>query len=32
MSYDIVTKVHNGDLTVNSNEQGTEFTIFLPIK
>ena len=32
MSYDIVTKVHNGDLKVNSNEQGTEFAIFLPIK
>ncbi len=32
MSYDIVTKVHNGDLNVNSNEEGTQFTIFLPIK
>lgn len=32
MSYDIVTKVHNGDLKVDSNEEGTQFTIFIPIK
>jgi signal transduction histidine kinase/tetratricopeptide (TPR) repeat protein len=32
MSYDIVTKAHNGDLKVSSDEEGTEFTILLPLK
>lgn len=33
MSYDIVTKVHGGSLTVTSEEgKGTQFSIYLPIK
>jgi two-component system, NtrC family, sensor kinase len=32
MSYDIVTKAHNGDLKVSSNDEGTDFTIILPLK
>jgi two-component system, NtrC family, sensor kinase len=31
MAYDIITKVHQGTIKVNSSDQGSEFTISLPI-